>query len=121
LFDNVAAWVALGCEAAAVLVLALGAGQLIAALAFRPGRWTDMAAKKRAWLDFAGWILIALELTLASDIVRTALTPGWTQIGQLGAIAAIRTGLSLFLERDIQSSILTRADAPAAQTSADQA
>ena len=34
-------------------------------------------------------------------MVRSAISPTWTAIGQLGAIAAIRTALNYFLERDI--------------------
>jgi uncharacterized membrane protein len=39
---------------------------------------------------------------LAADIVRSAISPSWEQIGQLAAIAAIRTFLSYFLERDLK-------------------
>lgn len=38
---------------------------------------------------------------VAADIVRSAISPTWSDIGQLGAIAAIRTVLNYFLERDI--------------------
>jgi hypothetical protein len=40
---------------------------------------------------------------LATDILRTATPPSWTEIGQLGAIAALRTFLDYFLERDVES------------------
>jgi len=40
---------------------------------------------------------------MAADIIRTAISPTWTDIGQLGAIAAIRTFLNYFLERDLES------------------
>lgn len=59
-------------------------------------------AIRQVWLDFAAWILIALEFALGADIVRTAIAPTWDQIGQLGVIAAIRTGLGYFLDRDIE-------------------
>jgi uncharacterized membrane protein len=104
LFGNLETWVALGCEIAAALVLAVGALQLLAILVLNVRRLDDLRLRKTAWLGFASWILIALELTLAADVVRTALAPTWTEIGQLGAIALIRTGLSLFLERDVEAS-----------------
>jgi uncharacterized membrane protein len=53
------------------------------------------------WPRLAGWILLALEFTLAADIVRASLSPAWEDIGKLAAIAAIRTALSFFLERDL--------------------
>jgi len=48
------------------------------------------------------WIVLALEFALAADLIRTIVAPGWVEIGQLGAIAAIRTGLSWFLSRDFE-------------------
>jgi len=48
------------------------------------------------------WLILALEFELAADIVRSAISPSWSDIGQLGAIAAIRTVLNYFLERDIK-------------------
>ena len=46
--------------------------------------------------------MLALEFALAADLIRTIVAPGWVEIGQLGAIAAIRTGLSWFLSRDFE-------------------
>jgi uncharacterized membrane protein len=51
----------------------------------------------------AVWLLLGLEFALAADIVRTAISPTWVDIGQLGAIAVIRTFLNFFLERDLDS------------------
>ena len=42
---------------------------------------------------------------LAADIVRTAIAPSWDDIGQLAAIAVIRTFLNYFLERDLEAAI----------------
>jgi hypothetical protein len=42
-----------------------------------------------------------LQFALAGDIVRTAISPTWEEIGQLAAIAAIRTFLNYFLEKDL--------------------
>ena len=47
------------------------------------------------------WLFGGLQFALAADIVRSAISPTWEQIGQLAAIAAIRTFLSYFLERDL--------------------
>jgi uncharacterized membrane protein len=57
---------------------------------------------KRAWVDFASWLLISLQFALAADLVSTAVSPSWDDIGQLGAIAAIRIALGFFLGRDIE-------------------
>lgn len=57
--------------------------------------------RRKIWLHFAAWLLLGLEFEIAADIIRSVLAPTWQDIGQLGAIAAIRTVLSYFLGRDI--------------------
>lgn len=52
-------------------------------------------------LELARYLALALEFQLAADILSTAVAPSWQQIGQLGAIAVIRTGLNYFLQREI--------------------
>ena len=44
---------------------------------------------------------LGLEFPLAADILRTAVAPSWKDIGQLAAIAVLRTGLNYGLEREI--------------------
>lgn len=48
------------------------------------------------------FLALGLEFQLASDVLRTAISPSFTQIGQLAAIAAIRTALNFFLSREIE-------------------
>jgi uncharacterized membrane protein len=52
-------------------------------------------------LTLGRWLGLALELTLAADIARTAVAPTWRAIGQLAAIAALRTVLNHVLEREV--------------------
>lgn len=89
-------------EAAVVLIVAWGAGEAlfrtVQLVVFQRG---DMGGRRDIWLGFAAWIMLALEFALAADIIRTAIAPTWQDIGMLGAIAAIRTGLNWFLARDI--------------------
>ena len=44
---------------------------------------------------------LGLEFQLAADILKTAVAPSWEEIGQLAAIAAIRTALNYFLGKEI--------------------
>lgn len=53
-------------------------------------------------LDMARYLALALEFQLAADILGTAIAPTWDQIGKLGAVAVIRTGLNLFLMHEIK-------------------
>ncbi len=53
-------------------------------------------------VQFGSSLTLALELLLAADILRTAVAPTWEDIGKLAAIAAIRTVLNYFLEKELQ-------------------
>ena len=46
-------------------------------------------------------LALSLEFLLGADILRTAVEPSWEEIGRLAAIAAIRTALNFFLQREI--------------------
>ncbi|MDP9399924.1 MAG: DUF1622 domain-containing protein [Actinomycetota bacterium] len=45
---------------------------------------------------------LGLEFQLASDILGTAVSPTFAEIGKLGAIAAIRTVLNFFLAQELE-------------------
>jgi uncharacterized membrane protein len=64
-------------------------------------------ASRGVWLRYARWLVAGLTFQLAADILETAIAPSWQDIGQLGAIAVIRTFLNFFLERDL-SEVLER-------------
>lgn len=53
------------------------------------------------WLRYARWLVAGLTFLLAADIIETSVAPTWDDVGRLGVIAVIRTGLSYFLERDM--------------------
>ena len=96
--------VAVAIEAAAVLVVALAV--LEAVLGFLRAFFSrDRAAdviNDEVRLRLARWLMLALEFALAADILRTAIAPGWDEIGKLAAIAALRTVLNFFLQREME-------------------
>ncbi|WP_231881553.1 DUF1622 domain-containing protein [Deinococcus puniceus] len=97
------ALVATGVEAAAALIITLAV--LIATWralkAFLSRSAVPDLTKERIRLDLARWLAVALEFTLAADILRTAIAPTWDEIGKLAAIATLRTLLNYFLQREI--------------------
>jgi uncharacterized membrane protein len=103
LFKSLAGTIALGVETVAALIIGFGALEAIVLIVQRyiphPG---DIVHRKEIWVRFAMWLMLALEFELAADVVRTAIAPTWDDVGQLGAIAAIRTVLNYFLEKDIE-------------------
>jgi len=104
LFKIYASYVALLLEAVAAIVITVGAVGAVIKLLNPAGKdpAQPFRRKKMIWLRFGVWLLLGLEFELAADIVRTAIAPSWTEIGQLGAIAVIRTFLNYFLERDVE-------------------
>jgi uncharacterized membrane protein len=54
-------------------------------------------------LDVSRYLALGLELQLASDLLRTAVTPTFDEIGKMAAVAAIRTALNFFLQREIRA------------------
>ncbi|MCZ4076499.1 DUF1622 domain-containing protein [Rhodococcus sp. H36-A4] len=87
-------------EAAGAVVIFTGA--MIAVFGFvraLPQRNTDAFVPVR--LRLGRFLALGLELQLASDILRTAISPSFDEIGKLAAIAAIRTALNYFLAREV--------------------
>jgi uncharacterized membrane protein len=92
--EALAALIVLG--AALEAVYGIGAGFF--------ARTDKTRGRRQIWTRFALWLVLALEFTLAADIVRTAIHPSWTSIGQLAGIAIIRTFLNASLARDLRES-----------------
>lgn len=55
----------------------------------------------RGYIQYARWLVVGLTFQLAADIIESAFSPSWEEIGQLAAISVIRTFLNYFLERDM--------------------
>lgn len=102
LFKSVAATIALVVEGFAALIIAYGAMEAIYGSVRAIAGDRGIGLRKEVWLRFGVWLLLGLEFELAADIVRTAIAPTWNEIGQLAAIALIRTFLNFFLEKDLE-------------------
>ena len=92
-------------EAAAVTVVTYGVLE-----AFLKLLWVGATpsathgVRKAIWRRFGVWLLLGLEFELAADIIGSVVSPSWLDIGELGAIAIIRTFLNYFLERDLENA-----------------
>lgn len=54
--------------------------------------------------SFGGYLLLGLEFLIAADILHTLIKPDREGLILLGAIVAIRTVISYFLNRELQQS-----------------
>jgi uncharacterized membrane protein len=102
LLHAIAQGVALGIEAIAIAVIAIGAIEAVVGIVRIVAQPRATKHERRhVWLEFARWLVAGLTFQLAADIVNTSFEPTWDEIKRLGAIAVIRTFLSFFLDREL--------------------
>ncbi|MEP6558394.1 MAG: DUF1622 domain-containing protein [Burkholderiales bacterium] len=110
-FEHVELWVQRSVEWLRLFVEMLGAVVIAAGVAvavvgllrhFSSGRGGSFTPIR---LSFARYLMLALELQLAADILSTSIAPTWDRIGKLGAIAIIRTALNYFLSRELRGEL----------------
>ncbi len=105
IFKQATQYLAAGVEAGAGLIIGLAAIQAIMSVFLLFSRRVqNQQDKEIVRLNFARWLALALEFELAADILRTAVAPTWDEIGQLAAIAVLRTGLNYFLQKEIDKA-----------------
>ena len=98
---NIILWLKLFVETVGALFIGVGAiATLIRFLAML--RNPSEGGYESTRLLLARFLSLGLEFQLAADILGTTVAPSWTQIGKLGAIAVIRTGLNYFLAREMK-------------------
>jgi uncharacterized membrane protein len=98
---NAVQWLRLAVEASGAIIIGLGV--VIAMYLFVRGLIPPrIDGFNDIRLTLARFLALALEFQLGADILSTAVAPSWDQIGKLGAIAVIRTGLNYFLTREMR-------------------
>ncbi len=96
-------YLARGVEFAAALIIAIAAARATwKSLRLLFAADEPPEAKVAVRLTLGRWLAVALEFELAADVLNTAVTPTWSDIEKLAAIAALRTGLNYFLEKEIR-------------------
>lgn len=101
---TVASAIRLLLESVSVVCVAMG---LIATLAmllggfWRSGRFTLSPHAVR--LRFGIWLGMALEFQLGADIVATTVNPTLQSLTELAILAAVRTFLNYFLQKELEA------------------
>lgn len=96
-------WIVLLVESFGAVVITVGVLISIALLVHALARPTHPSSFTRVRLVLGSYLVLGLEFQLAADILKTAIAPSFTEIGQLAAIAAIRTVLNYFLTKEIEN------------------
>ena len=89
-------------EAMALVVIAVGT--IVAFVTGVPAMLKQSATDlvvRQIWRRYARWLVAGLTFQLAADIIRTSVAPTWQDIGQVAAIAIIRTFLDYYLMHDL--------------------
>jgi uncharacterized membrane protein len=103
--QHVALEVASLIDAVATLIVATASVEVVvrSAIAFFTAGGTAKLQPIRWRLGI--WIGLALELLIGSDVVRTAVAPSWTDVGQLGAIVVLRVVINYTLMYDMREGV----------------
>ena len=96
-------WIVLVIESLGAVIIAIGVIIAVVLLVRALARPTDPGSFIRVRLVLGSYLVLGLEFQLAADVLKTAVAPTFTEIGQLAAIAAIRTLLNYFLTKEIAS------------------
>ncbi|MGY1667240.1 DUF1622 domain-containing protein [Geodermatophilus sp. SYSU D00696] len=88
-------------EACGAVVIAVGALWAFARFLWVGLRRGGTSAFVPIRLTLGRFLALGLEFQLASDVLRTAVAPSFRELGQLAAVAAIRTALNYFLSKEI--------------------
>jgi uncharacterized membrane protein len=100
---SIALWLRLILEGISILIVVSG----VIVAAYKVLRLISLPHSeifKQARFIFSRYLVMALEFQLAADIIGTAISPTWDQLGRLAVIATIRTFLSFFLQYEIKEA-----------------
>ena len=100
-------------DAFALITVVAGTVEAFLATLHAAVRRGDRDTRWRMYANYGRWLVAGLTFQLAADILETSITTTWQAVARLGAVAAIRTFLNYFLERDL-SQARERGQEPAA-------
>ncbi|MGB3509444.1 MAG: DUF1622 domain-containing protein [Microcoleaceae cyanobacterium] len=89
-------------EAIAIVIIGFAVLKALAQMWRRRRSPNLFAPEGKIRLDLGISLVLALEFLLAADIVATAVSPSWSDIGKLAAVAGVRTFLNFFLEKELK-------------------
>jgi uncharacterized membrane protein len=108
---TIAHYLGLAIEAMALLVVTYGTIETFVSVVRMVTTRALKEERRAVWIHFLRWMVAALTFQVAADIVHTSIAPTWDEVGRLAAIAAVRTMLSYFLERDLREAEGAKRDA----------
>lgn len=99
---SIALYAGLAIEAFSAVIIAVAVLKAIWFYSLKYIQPSSMISNSKIRIQLGTSIVLSLELLLGADILQTAVAPSWDDIGQLASIAAIRTTLNYFLEKELK-------------------
>jgi uncharacterized membrane protein len=97
-------FIALAIEAMAIILVAYASAEAFVRVVGLAFTRSSHSPGHETYVRYLQWLVGALTFQLAADIVHTSIAPSWEELGQVGAIAVIRTLLSYFVTRDVREA-----------------
>lgn len=95
-------------ELMAVVIIAYAALEAFVQLVRVVVSHVPLDDRRSIWLRFLRLLVVGMTFQLAADLVHIAMARDWESIGHVAAIAALRTFLAYFLDRDVRAATLER-------------
>ena len=95
-------WIRFAAESLSILIITVGIIVTLYVIV-RSYHLSGQKAYNQVRFTFSRYLVMALEFELAADIIGTAISPTWDQLGKLAVIATIRTFLNYFLQLEMKA------------------
>src|SRR4029453_2310163 len=103
LLHEIAHYVALTIEVIAILIIAIGTVEaVVGIIRVMLSPHANNVEKRGVWLEYSRWLVGGLPFQPAARVVNTSFFPTWDEVSCLAGVAAIRTFLSYFLDREVE-------------------
>lgn len=97
-------YIAFAIEVMAILIVAFASAEAFVRILRLVFSAASPRKGREVYVNYLRWLVGGMTFQLAADIVHTAITPTWEDLGKVGAIAVIRTFLSYFVSRDVREA-----------------
>jgi len=95
-------WIRFAAESLSIIIITIGIAVTVYVI-LTTYRTSSRKAYNEVRFTFSRYLVMALEFELAADIIGTAISPTWDQLGKLALIATIRTFLNYFLQVEMKA------------------
>lgn len=95
-------WIRFVAESLSITIITIGIVATVYVI-LTSYRTSSRKAYNEVRFTFSRYLVMALEFELAADIIGTAISPTWDQLGKLAVIATIRTFLNYFLQMEMRA------------------